>query len=137
MPCLTKSQLKQVSLRPPLKVETPEWGADSYVWIRTASGADRDALEGAMVQLGDQRLQNIRARVCLWCTVDDAGQPIFGNEDLVWLGEQDAIVLDRVFEANARHNGMFKGAVEAAAKNSGSGPSAASPSDSPPSSAAA
>jgi len=113
MPCVTKQMVQAAPKRPPLRVEIPELGEGTYVFVRAASGNDRDALEAAMVQLGEQRLQNLRARVFLWSTINDAGEPIFANEDLAWLGEQDALMLDRVFEANAKHNGIFKNASEA------------------------
>jgi len=99
--------------RPPVRVDIPEWGDGAYVLVRTATGNDRDALEAAMVKLGEQRLQNLRARVFLWATINDAGESIFASEDLVWLGEQDAAALDRVFEVNAKHNGIFKNAADA------------------------
>jgi len=113
MPCVTKQMVQAAPKRPPLRVEIPELGEGTYVFVRAASGNDRDALEAAMVQLGEQRLQNLRARVFLWSTINDAGEPIFANEDLAWLGEQDSVMLDRVFEANAKHNGIFKNASDA------------------------
>jgi hypothetical protein len=110
-----------------------EWGG--AVRVRTLSGAERDAFEAASVQTrGKNRevnLANLRARLAVLCVVDDAGKRLFEDHEAAELGKKSAKALARIYDAAARLNGLTAEDAEELAKNSESGPTAASTSNWP------
>lgn len=115
-------------------VPVPEWGKKnqqppSKVRVRSLTGTDRDAFETSLlVGTGkNQRMStlNIRAKLAALSIVDARGEPLFGLEDILALGEKNAAALDRVFEVSQRLSGISDADVENMAKNSGAVPSEA------------
>lgn len=100
-------------------VFVPEW--DAWVRVRTLTAAERDYFEAATVQRSGRdvqmNLQNIRARLCALCIVDEDGKRIFADEDEFALGTKSAAALDRIFTVAQRLNGLRAEDVEALAKN--------------------
>jgi hypothetical protein len=93
-------------------VEVPEWGGSVYV--RAMTGAERDAFE---LSIQGQKLENIRARLCAMCMVDESGTRLFGDKEAKELGQKSAAALDRVFAIAQRLNGIGTKDVEALEKN--------------------
>jgi hypothetical protein len=105
-------------------VEVPEWGG--AVIIRGMTGTQRDAYENSlMVKEGDGKYrvdtENMRVKLVLYCAVDEAGNQLFDATELAALAGKSAAVIERLFNAAQTLNGLNKGAVDDAAKNSVSG----------------
>ncbi len=107
-------------------VSVPEWGGD--VVVREMTAGSRDAFE-AMAQdarSGKLNAKDFRARLLLATVCDETGKLIFGPEDVAAVSELPSLAVTKVFEAAVHLNGLAKADVDAAEKNSGSGPAAAS-----------
>lgn len=93
-------------------IDVPEWGGQ--VKVRALSGAERDRIEGSLISKGKGKpdLANFRAKLAAACMVDDDGKRLFGEADVVALGEKSASALDRVAEAAQRVSAMTDEDVE-------------------------
>ena len=106
-----------------VKVPVPEWGEeDCCVWVRTLTASERDGFESSMIeQRGGKSkattLQNIRARFAVLTVVDEEGKRIFDDNDAEELGKKSAQVVDRLFSAAQKQNGMSAEDVEEIAGN--------------------
>lgn len=113
-------------LSPP--IPCPEWGCTLHV--RTLTGEERDEFEeGSLVAKGKKKeisLRNIRARLVELSACDETGKPVFRPGDAKRLGEKSAAVLDRLFAAAQKLNGITDEDVEELEKNSASARSGAS-----------
>lgn len=103
------------------QVEVPEWGG--AVIIRSMTGIQRDAYENSLMAKGaDGRYsvdtENMRVKLVLYCAVDEQGNQIFDASELSALAGKNAGIIERLFNAAQNLNGLNKGAVEDAAKNS-------------------
>ena len=106
-----------------LKTETvpvPEWGGD--VIVRTMSGTERDAYEQAIFERNGKdskfNMDNMRARLCAGCIVDDKGACLFSAQDAAELGKKSGKVLDRIYTVATRLCGMSAEDIDTLAKNS-------------------
>jgi hypothetical protein len=112
-------------------VFVPEW--DAWVKVRSLNASERDHFEASTVQRNGKRvttnLENIRARLCLLCMVDEEGNRLFDEGDTFPLGGKSASALDRVFTVAQRLNGLRDEDVDELAKNSNAGQSEDSVSD--------
>jgi hypothetical protein len=74
---------------------------------------------------------NVRAKVVTRCVVDDDGNRLFTDADVVQLGGKSAAALERVYAVAARLSGLSDEDQEAMARDfalaDGSGSSSASP----------
>lgn len=90
------------------EVFVPEW--DAWVIVQSMSASQRDRFEaGTVVRNGKKvttNLENIRARLCLLCMVDENGERLFQEEDTWPLGGKSASALDRIFTVAQRLNGL-------------------------------
>lgn len=114
-------------------VEVPEWGGS--IIVRAMSGTQRDQYETSLMEKQDDgsykvNTENMRAKLVCFTAVDEAGNPLFTADQLTALAGKSAAVLERVFDAAQKINGLNKNAVDDAAKNSGSDPQGALPSGS-------
>jgi hypothetical protein len=113
-------------------VQFPEY--DTEYRLREMSGTDRDKFEIAAFELdGDgKRKVNalyLRARMVALCLVDENNVRLYADDEVHMLSDEiPASVVAELFVAAQRLNGLDAEAAERAAKNSGSGPAAASPS---------
>lgn len=102
-------------------VWVPEW--DAWVKVKVMTASERDHFEAGAVQRNGKEItfnmQGIRARLCVLCLVDEAGNRMFSDEDEYALGTKSGAALDRIFSAAQRINGLRDEDVEALAKNSG------------------
>ncbi|KVG31453.1 hypothetical protein WJ30_14925 [Burkholderia diffusa] len=115
-------------------VDVPEWGG--AVIIRSMTGAQRDAYETSLMtkdMSGRYTIdtENMRAKLVIFTAVDETGTPLFTPDDLSALVGKNAAVIERLFVAAQRINGLSKDAVADAEKNSVSGQPDASASGSP------
>lgn len=129
MGLLTAEQIKSAQDRPFKDVECPEWGGT--VRVRAITGADRDAFEAENNPDGKCFVRtNFRSRLLVKSIVGADGERIYTDADAASLGLKAGAVLDRVFDAALELSKMRKEDLEGDAKNSGTGQSAGSFSDS-------
>lgn len=115
-------------------VDVPEWAG--AVIIRSMTGAQRDAYETSLLTKDASGrytidTENMRAKLVIFTAVDETGTPLFTLDDLPALASKNAAVIERLFSAAQRINGLSKDAVADAEKNSVSGQPDASTSGSP------
>lgn len=99
-------------------VDVPEWGG--AVRVRGMSGAQRDAFEASLIQQPQRNgkrpqqvsMENIRAKLCAWCIVNDGGERLFTDDDIAALGAKSGAALSRVFDVAMRLSGMSAGDVD-------------------------
>lgn len=109
---LTKEQVLNADDAAYEDVRVPEWGG--MLRVRRLSGAEKDAFEASIVEVRQQNGQivertnmvNLRAKLAVRCIVDENGQLVFSEGDIVDLGRKSASALDRVVAAAKRLNKM-------------------------------
>jgi hypothetical protein len=113
-------------------VMIPEWGG-AWVRVRTLNASERDHFEASTVQRNGKKvttnLENIRARLCLLCLIDEEGNRLFDEGDTFPLGGKSASALDRIFTVAQWLNGLRDEDVNELVKNSKADPNEDSPSD--------
>ena len=62
-------------------------------------------------------MANMRARMVAYCVVDEEGERMFTDADIVQLGRKSAAALERVAKAAQKLSGMGNEATEEAAGN--------------------
>jgi hypothetical protein len=129
MELLTRDQILQISDIQTERVEVPEWGG--AVLVITLTGAERDALEAAIVEVKGRKkklhLENTMARLVAMSVVDENGKRLFSTGDIQALGKKSSAALQRVCEVAQRLSGLTQDDLEEMSKNSESG----QPEDSP------
>ena len=98
-------------------VDVPEWGGT--VRVRGMSGVERDKFESGLIQQpaanGRRRkpqeqqqtnMDNVRAKLCAWCCVDEQGGRLFAESDVQALGGKSAAALARIFDVATRLSGI-------------------------------
>lgn len=104
------------------KVETPEWGAGSFVYVRRLTGLERDEFEDSCVSgAGKDRkvsLRNLRARLLVKALCRADGSRLFTDAQAIQLGCKSGAVLDRLFAVAQRLSGLSQDDVKALEKNS-------------------
>lgn len=90
------------------EVKVPEWGGE--VMVRGMTGRERDKFEAdSMKGRGKGRdvdMANFRARLCARCMVDEAGNRLFADSEVSFLGNKSAAALQRVFNKAMELCGM-------------------------------
>ena len=122
----------QSAARRQVEVEIPE--LDAAFILREMSGTERDKFEaGAFVETDGKRSVNVvylRARLVALCLVGEDGDRLYADDEVSQLSDAvPASILQKLFEAAQKLNGLDAAATEAALKNSGGGAPVASPSD--------
>lgn len=99
-------------------VHISQWGMD--VRVRGMIGDERDQFEISLMvdkplnraerrkggSSKELNLSNVRAKLCVRCIVDDAGNRVFGDEDAAALGKKSAAALDTIYEVAQRLSGI-------------------------------
>ena len=108
--------------------DIPGWEG-VIVRVKDLTGAERDRLEAGLVQekqvhVGKKiktkqsmNMDNVRARFCAACIVDESMNLIFSADDVRALGKKSAIALDRIFAVIKDRNGLSDEDVEELAEN--------------------
>lgn len=123
---LSREQILGATDRKTEDVAVPEWGGS--VRVRGLSGAERDAYEASIVQLGaggkrSVNLKNLRARLVAYSVIDEDGNPLFTPEDVAALGDKSAAALERVFDVARKLSGLADGDVKELAEGFAPAPS--------------
>lgn len=100
-------------------VPVPEWGGD--VRVRVMTGVEREAFGASLIgPNGKPDMKNYKLGLVATCMVGEDGRPLFGLDEVQFLGEKSAVALERVFDVAQRLNGVgdaAKAAIEAAEGN--------------------
>lgn len=132
MAILTRQNILDAADRKQEKVHVPDWGGD--VLVTTMTGTDKDAFEVDRFQKkgpdADVNMRNFRAALVVRCVVDEQGKRLFTDQDAEALGQKSGLMLDIVYDAAARLNGLRKSDIDRLVKNSESGQDASSTSTS-------
>jgi hypothetical protein len=128
MGVLSRDAILACNDRKSVAVEIPEWGGTVYV--RVMSGADRDQFDALVTKDGVTRseITSLLARLCI---ADEAGAPLFRDEDIAVLAQKSAAVLDRIFDVATKLNATSGEAIDEMGKDSAGTASGATPSSSP------
>ena len=123
MAILTREQILQADDLKRETVAVPEWGGE--VMVRCLTGAERDEFETALIEFRGKnyniRLANARARLTSLSVIDEDGQRLFSEADVVSLGQKSAAALDQVFDVAQRLSGLKPKDMEELLKNLPSG----------------
>lgn len=117
------------------RVEVPEWGGD--VILRGLSAYDREwfelsIIEGEPAEGADGKIArkfdtlNARAKLLSRAIVDEDGNAIFDESQLIALGRKSNDVIGRLFRKAQALSGIGENAVDKAEKNSDGDPNAGS-----------
>ena len=120
---LTRDQILAAQDITTEEVIVPQWGG--IVLVRGMSGTERDAFEASVVveqpvksnnraQRRAKRGQtefkvnreNLRAKVCAWCIVDENGDRLFSDGDVEAIGAKSGAAIDTVYNLAARLSGI-------------------------------
>ena len=117
MSILNKKQILEAVDLKTVKVSVPEWNGE--VFVRTLSGAERDSFEQSI--FGEDRkmdMDNVRAKLCALAIVDEKGNRVFDESDVIALGKKSGRALDRIYGVAQTLNGIGEGDIEKLVKNS-------------------
>ncbi|WP_321940043.1 hypothetical protein [Paraburkholderia sp. J8-2] len=110
---MTREKILAARDRASEQVDVPEWGGP--VRVSVMSGAQREKL---MKSLKTEHTPNeFAAHMVAATVVDEAGVPIFTDDDLGVIANKSEEVLARIVGVAMRLNGFGASAVEEAAKN--------------------
>lgn len=105
---LTRDLILQADDLPTTEVEVPEWGG--WVTVRGLTGAERDLYEQGMLSMigpsVELNMANARARLVALCVVDEAGERLFSDQDVLALSQKSGAALDRVFQIAQKLSGL-------------------------------
>ena|SRR5215471_5103069 len=137
LPLLGRDAILKATDLPTEDIEVPEWGGT--VRIRGLTGEGRDEYEASTFVIRDGQAYpdtaNTRAKLCARCIVDEAGEPLFTQQDVHALGQLSGRALNLVWERCLALSGLSNEDVADLAGNSDAAPSGGSTSGSPATSA--
>lgn len=117
----TKEQILSAKDSPLERADVPEWGEGAQVFVRTMSGAERDAWEVEQFDINGKDVtvnrRNLRARLLVKCVVDESGKRIFEDGEADALGSRSSRVIDRIYAVAQRLNGLSKKDEDELVKN--------------------
>lgn len=115
------------------EIVVPEWGGK--VRVRGLSGTERDAFEATILDnkcnVTKKNIENLRAKLVSLSVVDEAGNRLFSDNDIVALGAKSARPVQRVFNIAQKLSGISEEDIEELTKNSESDQNVSSISGSP------
>lgn len=112
---LTKEQILAAEDMGLLKVAVPEWGGD--IFIRVMTVGERDAYENEWQKKKETGVDDFRTKFLVRCIVDEKGNRLFDNGDVVRLSQKSARVMNRLWLAAMEHNNLSDDSLEEVAKN--------------------
>ena len=90
------------------KCTVPEWGVEFFLQSMTAG--EREIYEERLYRSkgadGKVSLKGLRARVIIACARDEAGQPVFTDQDAAVLQNKSGAVLDRISNRALKISGL-------------------------------
>ncbi len=97
-------------------IPIPEQGDE--VTIAVMSCLARDRFEASLIGTNvETNMQNIRSKLVAASMVDEDGELMFSNADILKLGKKSSVALDRIFSAAQSLNKITDAEVDELAKN--------------------
>ena len=131
MTMLTREQILQADDIKTEVVQVPEWEGD--VIVRALMGNARDKFEQGMIEQKGKKIKldrvGARAKMCALSCVDEEGNLLFTEMDVIALGKKSSAALDRVYEVASRLSGLDEEDMDELVGNSESNQSDNSTSD--------
>jgi hypothetical protein len=127
---LNKEQVLSAKDNETVLVDVPEWndqltqeqrdaGEVAQVLISRMSGDAKDRWEASVVgKNGGPNFDHMRAKLVASVVVDEKGNLLFDEKDVIKLGKKSSKALDRIIEASEKLNRMSSDDYEKLAKNS-------------------
>ena len=116
MSLLDKNAILSAQDLPYLDLPIPEWKGS--VRLRGMSAADREALEQEVTDKNGKVItKHIRVKLLVRSIVDGDNNLMFTEGDIETLNKKSSLVIDRIFLAAQKLNGMSEAAVDDLAKN--------------------
>ncbi|RKZ99312.1 MAG: hypothetical protein DRQ47_11270 [Gammaproteobacteria bacterium] len=113
---LTKDEILNAQDTETQTIKVKEWGGE--VTIAVMSGFARDKFEASIVgKNGTSNMSNIRSKLVASSIVDEKGDLMFTDADIIKLGKKSSIALDRIFTAAQSLNKITDDDVDELAKN--------------------
>lgn len=101
---LSKDAILNSDDRKVMPFEVPEWGGTIY--LRQMKGKERDGFDASLMKDGKPRnFVNLRARFAVLVMSDSSGKRLFDDGAAGSLGEKNAGILDRIYDAGRKFNG--------------------------------
>lgn len=128
MALLNKQQILSAKDKVTVTVDIPEWndeltleqldkGEVAQVLISRMSGAAKDRWEASVVgKNGGPNFENMRAKLVAAVVVDEEGNLLFDEKDVIKLGKKSSVALDRIIKASEELNRMKSEDYEKLAK---------------------
>ena len=107
MAILTKAAILDADDLVTETVDAPEWGGE--VIVRTMTGGERDSFEEAISKAnkgGRMDLRGLKVKLVALTVIDEAGDRVFDDADMLELNKKSSGVLDRIFQVAQRLNGL-------------------------------
>lgn len=124
---LTREQFLSRKPRTIERVELPE--LKDHVFVRSLSGTERDAWENANLVRNrgtgkrrnevsfDIRVENSKSHLICISMCDESGNRLLQDDDIVAIGEQPSIILNRIADVCMRISGISQQDLEDTVKN--------------------
>ena len=121
MGLISAEQLRAPLPRKIERVELPEFGDDSHVFVRGMTAREKGkfetSLQGRKGKQDKQRVLEVRERLVVATACDAEGNAIMTADDVSDLGQQDSAIVSRLFDVAMRLCGMSDDDVEELAGN--------------------
>lgn len=104
---------------PTADVYVDEWGGT--VRLRTLKASERDAFESSLVEkngLPNTGMANFRARLIALCAIDENGDQLFTQADVLRLSHKGAPAIAKLYDVAVKMAGMSKADERELVKNS-------------------
>jgi hypothetical protein len=110
MGLLNRDQILQANDLPFKDVDVSEW--DGTVRVRTMTGGERDSFEASIYKGSGEKIEfdreNIRAKLLARVIVNDKGERLFTDKDVLALSGKSAKPLNKLFDIAQELNGISK-----------------------------
>lgn len=115
MAMLTKKEILSANDRSTIVMEVPEWGGE--ITLGSMSSQDRDRYEEILTSPKSDKYDNIVAQFVAKSIMDENGDRVFEESDIIALGKKSGKVMLRVFMEARKLNDLTEEDVQEKAKN--------------------
>ena len=112
---LTKKEILSANDRHTIVMEVPEWGGE--ITLGSMSSQDRDRYEEILTSPKSDKYDNIVAQFVAKSIMDENGDRVFEESDIIALGQKSGKVMLRVFMEARKLNDLTEEDVKEVAKN--------------------
>jgi len=118
---LTADDLRRPIARRIQRVDLPEFGEGSYVFVRALTAREKSAFESTLQtskgKPNRERIAEVRERLVVLTVCDEHGTPTLSDSDIGTLASQDAGIMSRIADVAGALCGLTDGDIEELAGN--------------------